>query len=125
MAVGTLLVLDASLPGGMIEGRGEVRYGQTMAFNVLVLYQLVAALCVRSDEVSAFVRPFDNAWLWASLAAGLALQCAVLYLPALQSGFGTVALSAWDWLVCTAVALSVLVARELSKAAFRASDRHA
>jgi len=80
---------------------------------------------VRSDEVSTFVRPFDNAWLWLSIAAGLALQCLVLYLPALQAGFGTVGLSVRDWLVCTAVAMSVLAARELSKAAFRASDRRA
>jgi Ca2+-transporting ATPase len=28
MAVGTLLVLDASLPGGLIEGAGNMRYAQ-------------------------------------------------------------------------------------------------
>jgi Ca2+-transporting ATPase len=125
MAAGTLLLLDASLPGGLIEGDGDVRYGRTMAFNVLVIYQLVAALSVRSDEVSAFVRPFDNRWLWASIAAGLALQCAVLYVPALQRGFGTVGLSVRDWIVCLAISTSVLLARELLKAAFRARDRRA
>jgi Ca2+-transporting ATPase len=125
MAAGTLLLLDASLPGGLIEGEGDVRYGRTMAFNVLVLYQLVATLSVRSDEVSAFVATFENRWLWASLATGLALQFAVLYMPALQRGFGTVGLSARDWAVCFAVATSVLLARELLKAAFRARDRRA
>ena len=74
MAIGTLLLLDASLPGGLIDGSRDVRYARTMAFNVLVLYQLVDAVCVRSDEVSAFVRPFDNRWLWASIAGALALQ---------------------------------------------------
>ncbi|MBC8143265.1 MAG: cation-translocating P-type ATPase, partial [Armatimonadetes bacterium] len=39
MAVGTLLVLDASLPGGLIAGSGSLRYGQTMAFTTLVLFQ--------------------------------------------------------------------------------------
>ena len=125
MAAGTLLLLDAALPGGLIEGDGDVRYGRTMAFNVLVIYQLVAALSVRSDEVSAFVATFENRWLWASLAAGLALQFAVLYLPALQRGFGTVGLSVRDWVVCFAVATSVLLARELLKAVFRARDRRA
>jgi len=96
-----------------------------MAFNVLVLYQLVAVVCVRSEEVSAFVRPFDNPWLWASIAAGLALQAVVIYLPALQRGFGTVALSARDWAVCLAIAASVLVAREALKAVFRARDARA
>jgi Ca2+-transporting ATPase len=125
MAAGTLLLLDASLPGGLIEGEGDVRYARTMAFNVLVVYQLVAALSVRSDEVSAFVATFENRWLWASLAVGLALQGAVLYVPALQRGFGTVGLSVRDWVVCFAISTSVLLARELLKAAFRARDRRA
>ncbi|MDH5285790.1 MAG: cation-translocating P-type ATPase [Betaproteobacteria bacterium] len=123
MAVGTLALLDAALPGGLIEGEGEVRHGRTMAFNVLVLYQLVDALCMRSDETSAFARPFPGGWLWASLAAALALQAAVIYLPPLQRGFGTAPLSASDWCVCLAVALSVLVASEGLKAALRARDR--
>ncbi len=37
---GTLLVLDASLPGGLIEGRGDLRYAQTMAFTTLVFFSL-------------------------------------------------------------------------------------
>lgn len=61
--------------------------------------------------MSAFVRPFENRWLWASIAAAVALQLAVLYVPALQRGFGTVALSAGDWAISMAVTLSVLVAR--------------
>jgi Ca2+-transporting ATPase len=122
MGIGTLLLLDASLPGGMIEGSDDVRHGRTMAFNVLVLYQLVDAVCVRSDEVSAFVRPFDNRWLWASIAFALGLQLAVLYVPSLQQGFGTVGLTLRDWTVCLGVSGTVLVAREVLKAVFRARD---
>ena len=33
MAVSTLLALDASLPGGLIPGGGDLRYAQTMAFT--------------------------------------------------------------------------------------------
>jgi Ca2+-transporting ATPase len=123
MAGGTLLLLDAGIPGGLIDGDGDVRYARTLAFNVLVLYQLVDAMCVRSDEVSAFVRPFDNGWLWASIAGALALQAAVLYVPALVEAFGTVPLSAADWGTCLAVALTVLAAREALKAAWRFRDR--
>ena len=106
----------------MIEGSDDVRHGRTMAFNVLVLYQLVDAVCVRSDEVSAFVRPFENRWLWASIVVALALQLAVLYVPTLQQGFGTVGLSLGDWIVCLGVASTVLVAREVLKMLFRARD---
>ena len=38
MATGTLLVLDASLPGGFMDGSGSMRYAQTMAFTTLVMF---------------------------------------------------------------------------------------
>jgi Ca2+-transporting ATPase len=123
MGVGTLLLLDAALPGGTIDGSGDVTYGRTLAFQALVLFQLVATFSVRSDEVSALASPFANPWLWASIAAALALQAAVLYLPPLQRAFGTVPLSWADWGLCLAVASTVVVARESLKAVFRARDR--
>ena len=56
MAAGTLLVLDASLPGGLIEGSGSMRYAQTMAFTTLVIFQIFNVFNARSDEQSAFQR---------------------------------------------------------------------
>jgi P-type Ca2+ transporter type 2C len=55
MAAGTLLALDASLLGGLIEGSGSMRYGQTIAFTTLVMFQIFNAFNARSDERSAFV----------------------------------------------------------------------
>ena len=49
MAAGTLLVLDASLPGGLIEGTGSMRYAQTMAFTTLVFFSLFTVFNARSD----------------------------------------------------------------------------
>src|SRR5690606_38220493 len=66
MAIGTLGVLDASLPGGFIEGNGSLAYGQTMAFTTLVLFQLFNVFNARSDEESAFRGLFNNGWLWAA-----------------------------------------------------------
>jgi Ca2+-transporting ATPase len=90
-----------------------------------VLYQLFDVFCVRSDERSLAHGLFSNAWLWLAVAACVAAQFAVLYVPALQRGFGTVPLDAADWLLCTAVAGTVVVAREALKAVFRAADRRA
>jgi Ca2+-transporting ATPase len=115
MAAGTLFVLDASLPGGLVEGSGDLRYAQTRAFTALVLFQLFNALNARSDDRSAFVHLFANAWLWGALAASAALQAVVVYVPFLQEAFGTMALSGRDWLFCIAVASSVLWVREASK----------
>ncbi len=115
MAVGTLLVLDASLPGGLIEGTGSLRYGQTMAFTTLVMFQLFNVFNARSDERSAFTGLFANRWLWAAVGLSLGLHVAVIYVPFLQSAFSTVGLSVADWGWCVAVASSGLWLRELSK----------
>jgi P-type Ca2+ transporter type 2C len=121
MAVGTLLVLDWSLPGGLIEGSGSLRYAQTMAFTTLLFFSLFTVFNARSDEQSAFSGLFSNTWLWGAIALSLVLQVAVIYVPFLQQAFSTVSLSAGDWLRCAAVGSSVLWLRELSKVAIRAS----
>jgi len=122
MCVGTLGVLDAGLPGGFIDAGGDVRYARTMAFNVLVLFQLFGVFCVRSDKASALVGLGSNRWLWLSVAAALALQALVIYLPAFRKGFGTVALDATDWAICCAVASTIVLASEVLKASWRAAD---
>ena len=123
MAAGTLLVLDASLPGGLIEGSGTMRYAQTMTFTTLMLFQIFNVFNARSDTRSAFLGLFANKWLWAAVLVSLVLQAAVVYLPFLQQAFSTVSLSVGDWLRCGAVASSVLWLRELSKVMTRATRR--
>jgi len=116
MAAATLYALDASLPGGLVAGSGDLRYGQTIAFTTLMLGQMFNVLNARSDHRSAFAHLFANGWLWAAVGGSTALQVLVVHLPALQRAFGTVALSAADWAFCVAIASSVLWVRELSKA---------
>jgi Ca2+-transporting ATPase len=122
MAAGTLLVLDASLPGGLIAGEGNMRYAQTMAFTTLMLFQIFNVFNARSDERSAFTGLFSNKLLWGAVLLSIALQAAVIYAPFLQQTFSTVSLSARDWLSCAAVASSVLWLRELSKVMTRATS---
>ena len=125
MAAGTLLLLDASLPGGLIEGAGNMRYAQTMAFTTLMLFQLFNVFNARSDEQSAFHGLFHNRWLWGALGLSLGLHVAVVYVPFLQDAFSTMNLSVSDWLRCVAVASSVLWLRELSKIITRATAKEA
>jgi Ca2+-transporting ATPase len=123
MAAGTLLVFDAAMPGGFIAGTGDIRYGQTMAFTTLMLFQIFNVLNARSDEQSAFVRLFTNAWLWGAIAGSTFLQALVIYVPFLQRAFGTVPLTGRDWLVAAAVASSVLWLREAGKLVTRLGRR--
>ena len=115
MALGTLFVLDASLPGGFIRGTGDLAYAQTRAFTTLVLFQLFNVFNARSDKESSFKNLFRNRWLWGSVALSFLLQVLVVYAPLLQKAFGTVPLDLNDWLVCLVVASSVLWLREVSK----------
>ena len=123
MAAGTLFVLDASLPGGFVHGSGDLPYAQTMAFTTLMLFQVFNVFNARSDDRSAFADLLTNRWLWAAVAGSVGLQVLVVYVPFLQSAFGTTPLSGRDWLVCVAVASSVLWLREASKAMRRVAPR--
>jgi hypothetical protein len=68
VAVGTLLVFDAALPGGLIEGTGAVEYGRSLGFTTLILFQLFHAFNARSDVHSAFRGLFCNRRLRAEAA---------------------------------------------------------
>ncbi len=115
MAISTLLVMDWSLPAGIIVGTGTLHYAQTMAFTTLVLAQLFNVFNARSDVTSAFHYLFTNTWVWLAILLSLLLQAAVLYLPPLQRAFSTVPLNLTDWLICIMVASLVLWGRELTK----------
>ena len=119
-AAGTLLVLDAALPGGLVEGGGDLRHAQTMAFTTLVLFSLFAVFNSRSDEASALRGLSANGWLWAAVAVSLLLQVAVVHVPFLQRAFQTSPLALADWGRCAAVASSVVVLREVMKLVVRA-----
>src|SRR5690606_26215691 len=123
MAAGTLLVIDASLPGGLIEGKGTIDHARTMGFTTLTLFQLFNVFNARSDEHSAFAGLFVNRWLWAAVTLSLVLHVGVVYLPFLQQAFSTVSLDGLDWLICVATASSVLWLREMAKLVTPAQPR--
>jgi Ca2+-transporting ATPase len=120
MAASTLAALDASMPGGFIEGDRSLRYGQSMAFTTLTLAQLFNVFNARSDTRSAFAHLFTNRWLWASLALSFLLQVLVLYVPPLQRAFATESLSVLDWVKCGVAASAVFWVMELAKLIRRA-----
>ena len=115
MAVATLVALDLRLPGGLVGDGGDIDTARTMAFTTLVVAQLFNCFNARSDRVSAFRRLFANRWLWGAIAVSFALQLAVVHVSFLNDAFGTTPLSATDWLICVALASTVLWANEAKK----------
>ena len=94
-----------------------------MAFTTLVLAQLFNCLNARSDRTSAFHGLFTNRWLWATVTVSLALQVAVVHVPALNDAFDTTPLTPGDWVISAALASAVLVAGEARKLAARSGAR--
>ncbi len=95
-------------------GRG-IREAMTMTFASLVLIQFFKAYNFRSDRLSVIHRPFANTWLNLAIAWELLLLAAVVYIPALHAPFGTVGLSATDWLIIITLAFSVSPVLEITK----------
>ena len=114
MAAGTLAVLVLA-PGPAAEA-GTASVAGTMAFNTFVLFQFLNILNVRSDSSTVFRRAtFANRWLWAALGAVVALQVAVTHVGPMQRLFDTTSISLGQWLVCGAVASSIVFVEELRK----------
>ena len=91
MAGGTLFVLDASLPGGFVEGTGEIRHAQTLARlrrSMLDALQRLQRAVGRTERLSrALLQPL-------AVGRGRVVPCAgaVIYIPFLQRAFST-----WRW----------------------------
>jgi Ca2+-transporting ATPase len=112
--VGTLLILALS-PGPEAQA-GTSTVAGTMAFNTFVLFQFFNILNARSDWHSVFRRQtLLNAYLWVSLLCVIVLQIGVTHVGAMQRLFDTTSISASQWLICLAVASSVLWLEELRK----------
>jgi P-type Ca2+ transporter type 2C len=133
MMVGTVAVLDAYYPGGLITlfatGTGpnadDEAHARTMAFTTLMMFQLFDVYNCRSRRRSAFRGFFENKWLLVAVAVSLGTHMLVIYLPALQTAFHTVSLSLTDWLIATAVSASLLLAMEVAKIFLRTRDQRA
>ena len=124
MMVGTLGILEAYYPGGLLtvfqpptDATRAADFARTVAFTTLMLFQCFNALNSRSGRQSVFrLGFFGNRWLWGAIALSVGLHALVVYVPALQEAFDTLPMRPFDWLVSTLVASSVLVVVEVGKA---------
>ncbi len=117
VAAATLITIHLYAPGGPLPASLDT--ARTAGFTVLVLAQLVNTVNARSETQSAFHRFFANRWLWAAIGLSALLQVAVVQLPVLNTAFTTTPLSVSQWLVCLAVASTVLWVSEIRKLILR------
>ena len=102
---------------------GSLEAGQTMAFLVLSLTQIVQAFNMRSQHSLFAIGPFTNHKLnWAALAS-LLLVCLVLFTP-VGVAFQLVLLPGWLYAAALGLILTPLVVMEIAKAIGLVRHRH-
>lgn len=74
--------------GGTSSDPDQLRLGQTMVFNFVVLYEVVLVFVIRRDYQ---VPLFSNSWVWAAAGLSILLQFVLMYTP-LRDIFKIVAL---------------------------------
>ena len=94
---------------------GSVAHGQTMAFMVLSLSQVLHAFHMRSDKSLFKIGAFGNSTLnWAALAS-LVLVALILFTPGVMTAFGLVYLTGELYLMAAGLILAPSVIMELCK----------
>ena len=102
---------------------GSLEAGQTMAFMVLALTQIVQSFNMRSQRSLFAIGPFSNKKLNGAALLSLALVCLVLFTP-VRIAFGLVLLPGWLYLVGLGLILVPLPVMELAKAIGLVRHRH-
>jgi Ca2+-transporting ATPase len=114
----SLLMAALTLAGQawfMEAGAGQSRW-QTIVFTTLCFVQLGHVLAVRSERESLFTQGLlSNRPLLGAVLLALALQLAIIYLPALNRLFRTEPLSLTDLAVTLAAAALVFATVEIEK----------
>lgn len=117
MVIGTIGVFMYSLDGDMAKSL-------TLSLTTLAIFQWFNAWNCRSETRSIFaMNPFGNLYLVGALAAVVLLQVAAVTVPFLMGMLETTSLTFGEWLLCIAVASSVIVTEELRKLVYRLRAR--
>ena len=114
MVIGSLGLYAAFLPA--TSDPAALRHPRTIAFLTISLFQVFHVLAIRVWGQSVFTAGFfRNRALIGAVALAVALQLAVIYVPAFAAVFETTPLAVSEVLLCTAIASSVFFAVELEK----------
>jgi P-type Ca2+ transporter type 2C len=108
-------IVNLGLFAWMLNTDRGIREAMTMTFVSLVLIQFFKAYNFRSDRRSVLHRPFANRWLNLAIMWEVFLLVLIVYVPFLQTPFGSFSLPAEDWVIVTVLAASVVPVLEATK----------
>jgi Ca2+-transporting ATPase len=119
MVMALLIGLGTFLIFRWAETRMAIEEARTLAFCAIVAFEWLMAFSARSDEHTILdLGVFRNRVLVFSIALAVLLQIAVVYVPFLQTAFGTVPLSLRDWGIVVLAAGGLFALEEIRKAIF-------
>ena len=100
---------------------GDLAVARTLAVNALVFAEVFYLLNSRFLTAASYDprRLFGNPVAWMSIGVLLVLQAGFVYLPFLNTLFGTTALSPQQWLLPIAIGAGIFVIVEVEKAVVR------
>jgi len=114
MMIGTILLFYWNLDSG-------IEHARSIAFSTIVMFQMFNIFNSRTDK-SILKNPgsiFNNKALLLAIAASVSLQVLVVSHPFFQNYFDTVALTAYEWFLVTAMGSTVIISIELIKNNFK------
>ena len=116
LAGGLFMAVLTLVPYYYLLSHESLAVARTIAFNTLVLQQLMFAFASRSSKYSVFkLGFFSNKYLLAAVGFGIVLQLAVTNIPFLQDIFQTTTLDLSHWLIVVIAACSILAVSEGAK----------
>jgi Ca2+-transporting ATPase len=115
--IGTDMTLGELFSGALLAPENELAMmgGQTMAFMVLALCQIVQAYNMRSEHSLFKIGPFTNKNLNLAALGSTALTAFVLFVPGVQDVFNLTYLSGRQYLIGLVLIFIPLVVMELAK----------
>ncbi len=101
---------------GLASDNPVYRQGTTMTLAGIVVAQSANLFACRTGRTSiSEVKPFSNKWIWFGIASQIIILSGIVYLPPLQTIFGTYPLTIQNWAVLLLLAPLPLVAEEVRK----------
>ncbi|MFP3898612.1 MAG: cation-translocating P-type ATPase [Dehalococcoidia bacterium] len=110
LGIGKELVFRFTTTGTSLE---EAR---TIVFCSVVMFEWLIAFNARSDEQTIFqLGVFRNRWMFVALSIAIPLQMSVVYVPFLQTAFGTVSIGITGWLIALAPGAATFIVETVRK----------
>ncbi len=102
--------------GALAENSAALHRGETMAFLVLAMCQIVQSFNMRSDRSLFKIGFFGNKTLNLAAVAAFGLTMFVCLVPGVRDAFGLELLNVGSYFICLALVLVPLVVMEIAKA---------